>query len=63
MDTFITVCKALIVIVNALIWLFNLAASNSSDTSGSGMVMMFTVPLGVCTLVIGGLLYIILSLL
>lgn len=33
--------------VNALIWLFNWIVSMSDDRSGSGMVLMFTVPLGI----------------
>lgn len=36
-----------LVSINAFIWFGNWALTKSSDKSGSGMVLMFTVPLGV----------------
>lgn len=36
-----------VVILNGLIWLGNWALTKSEDKSGSGMVLMFTVPLGI----------------
>lgn len=43
----VTIIIWFFVVVNAFIWFGNWALTKSNDRSGSGMVLMMTVPMGI----------------
>ena len=43
----LTILLLFLVGLNTFVWFGNWALTQSSDKSGSGMVLMFTVPLGI----------------
>ena len=43
----ITVVFWVLGIINTIVWLFNGAVAMSDDKSGSGMVLMVTIPFGI----------------